>query len=293
MRASHDFRFDASSPVGQHWLVHGVGFTVCDSDGETLGVVEDIDVDPLQHRAARVLVRRRGLFARPRYVAIDSDAVESVLPGPRLFFVAAQQGASTAQHTPHPTVTERVGGLARASRPPLAELDRRLAVAVAATLRSRGAERAASAEAIGSTAARARRETPRLAAWLSARALESARAAVEVLRFLAAGALIGAARLLADLAVVTAVLVAYAGRRAAAGMQQARTAARASCVRATGSGGIVPAQGCRLAARPGDEERDVDAPDRPPQTRRRPLRADYAPTLASLRTWLRHPSRTR
>ena len=211
MRASHDFRFDASSPVGQHWLVHGVGFTVCESGGERLGVVEDIDVDPLQHRAARVLVRRRGLFPRPRYVAIDSSAVESVLPGPRLFFVAAaEKGVSPA---PHPTVTERVRGVARTSRPPLAELDRRLAAAVTALLRvsRRGAN--AGAETAVSAAGRARRETPKLAAQLSAGALEAARAAVEVLRFLAAGALT-ATRLLADLVVVAAVLVASASRRA-------------------------------------------------------------------------------
>jgi len=233
MPASDHSHFDASGPVGRYWLANGVGFSVCDADGRKLGTVAHVVVDRRQQGAERLIVRRSGLIRRPRYVAIDPRAVESVLPDSELFVVPAEAGAVAASRA---TVGQRVRrvalavstaivALGRALRPAVAALDRRLALAAEATLRAsrRGASAVAAATAL--TTARTRREAPRLGAWLSARAREVRRLALVVLRFLDEGAR-SFARLLGDLTVLAAVGAAALWRRAEGALARQRSAPR-------------------------------------------------------------------
>jgi sporulation protein YlmC with PRC-barrel domain len=227
MRAP-DHHFDASGPVGRYWLTNGAGFTVCGSDGRMLGVVAHVVVDPRRQRAARMIVRRRGFLRRPRHVAIDPRAVESVHPESRLFIVpAAERGVSPASRS---TATARARGILDSVRgaiqalglvlgPIVSALDRRLATAAKATLRAARSAARAGALAAARIAARTRRETPRLAAWLAARDRETRRGTLRLLRSLEASAR-GAARLLRELAVLAALGAASLRRRAAAALAQ-------------------------------------------------------------------------
>jgi hypothetical protein len=248
MPASHGHQFDASSPVGQHWLVHGVGFTVCDRNGRKLGIVEDVIVDPERHSAAGVLMRRRGIVRRPRYVTIEPGAIESVLPGPQLFLMASAErrtaptfGARAKTRALRIAVGARAAvlELARVLRPLVRKVERGLGVAAAGTARrSRRAGHAVDAAAVraagvsrrtaNTTAAaavraagRTRREAPRVAGWLSARAREAVRSTLRALRSLGK-ALRRAARVAADVSVTAALLVVAASRRAAASAAQQR-----------------------------------------------------------------------
>lgn len=254
MRAYDDSHFDASGPVGQYWLTNGVGFIVCHADGRKLGAVVHVVVDRRRQVAERLIVRRAGLLRRPRYVAIDPRAVESVSPDSRLFTVPAAQDATPA--TPRPAgprvrasaASARTTALAaaRASGPVLAAVDRRLAVSVGAALRisRRGAKTVAHAAVRASQ--RARRDAPRLEAWLAARASEARSLGSTFVRFLgrAAGS---TGRLLGELGVLAAVLVVTAWRRTAARWQQPGGEPRAP--------GLEPP-----AAEPREWRRDADAP---------------------------------
>ena len=227
MRAYDDSHFDASSPVGQYWLTNGAGFAVCRSDGRKLGAVVHVVVDRRRQIAERLIVRRPGLLRRPRYVAIDPRAVESVNPDSQLFLVPALGGGTPAAgrtrgvHALAATASARsaVRSAWAALRPILGELDRRLGVAVAIALRA--ARRGANAGCDGAvrTSRWARLEAPRLAAWLSDRALEVAVETLALLRFFGVTTR-AAARLLAELAVPAAVLAVAAWRRALARLQQ-------------------------------------------------------------------------
>ena len=232
MRASDDSHFDARSPVGRYWLANGVDFTVCDGDGRRIGVVVHVVVGRRQG-AERLIVRRRGLVRRPRYVALKPQSVGVVLPDAQLFVVPAAGAASSvaASRTP---ASARVRGVAASARAALAALvrvslpvvlafDRRLAAAAEDTLRLvRRAARAAAATAV-STAAATSREAPKLDAWLSSRAQENRRVTRAELRRLGVAAL-GFIRLLGDLVVVAAVGAAAAWRRAEAALAERRTA---------------------------------------------------------------------
>ena len=248
MPASHGHQFDASSPVGRHWLVHGVGFSVCDRNGRKLGVVEDVVVDPERHCAAELLMRRRGLVRRPRYVTIAPGAIESVLPGSQLFLVAAAERATVPTFgTRARTRALRLAVAARSAVLELARVFRLLARKVKRGLgipagvtarRSRRAGTAGAAAALraavvsrraaNTTAAagiraggRVRREAPRVAAWLSARSHEAGRTTLTLLRSLGL-ALRRLARVVADVSVTAALLVVAALRRAAASATQPR-----------------------------------------------------------------------
>ena len=231
MRASDDSHFDASGPVGRYWLSNGVGFTVCGGDGRRLGVVAHVVVDRRRQDAERLIVRRRGLVRRPRYVAIDPRSVESVLPDVRLFLVPAPErrmSPATRSTAKAPvgkvavSVRATIQALGRALRPLVRELDRALAAAAESTLQASRRGASAGAEAAVRFAARTRRDAPRLAAWLSARARETGEALLRLLRFLDASAR-SSARVLGDLAVLAALGAAAVWRRAAAALaQQAR-----------------------------------------------------------------------
>jgi hypothetical protein len=230
MRASDDSHFDASGPVGRYWLANGLDFSVCDGDGRRLGVVAHVVVDRRRQSAERLIVRRRGLVRRPRYVALDPRAVASVLPDARLFLLAPAQERVTpaSRATPAPRVRELAvsagsasRAFGRASRPVVVALDRRIAAAahsaVGASRRGANAGAAAAARAAGHT----RREAPRLAAWLSARAHEARRVTGSALDLLATFAR-NVARVLADLVVLAAMGAVATWRRAVVAAQQHR-----------------------------------------------------------------------
>lgn len=215
--------------MGRHWLIHGVGFTVRDPEGRRLGVVADVLVDPLRNRAERVLVRRPGLFRRPGHITIEARTIESVLPGARLFLVASTAEAAAPAAPPPTKRAVRIGAsaqargreLARGARPLAGTLDRRLAAVVAVALQFSGRAASAGAAATVRAGGWARRESPRLAAWLRAGAQATGRVVLTLIRVLARAGL-GGARMLADLAVLVAVAAVAAWRGAAARAQQAR-----------------------------------------------------------------------
>jgi hypothetical protein len=84
-RRIEDYEFDAGSPVGRYWLVHGEGFTVCRADGRELGVVEHVVIDPVGPRARQLIVRRGR-----RRTAVATDAVTAVSPASQQFLVASR-----------------------------------------------------------------------------------------------------------------------------------------------------------------------------------------------------------
>jgi hypothetical protein len=234
MRVPDDHQFDASSPVGRYWLVHGVGFTVCRDDGRELGVVEDVVVDQLRQRAEHVIVRRHGLVVRRREV-MDPGVVDAVVPASQLFLVESQATPAVGRpRVPRAAAGRAVWRGAAAARPVLGGLLRRLAAAlvvVGQRLRRAGI---AGVAATSRAARRARREAPRLESWLSARSRTAWRATRTAFRFLgrsgrtaalqlAAFARI-AAHVLKELAVLTAVLAVAAWRRAAAALAERRHA---------------------------------------------------------------------
>ena len=233
MRASDDPHFDASGPVGRYWLTNGVGFTVCGDDGRTLGVVAHVVVDRRQ-AVERLIVRRRGLLRRPRYVAIDPRAVESVLPESQLFLVppAETRTVPASRAAPAPrlrpaaaAVGAGISAFGRALAPAVAALDRGLASAAEATLRGSRRAAAAAAAATARADARLRAETPKLVAWLSARLHEAGRGSVRVLRAVDRS-LSSFARVLGDLAVLAAVGAVALWRRAEGAVAQQPAAQR-------------------------------------------------------------------
>lgn len=175
MRGHDDFRFEANSPVGRYWLIHGVDFTVCREDGRTLGVVEDVVVDPVRLCAEQLIVRRSGLVVRRRRATIDAGAVKAVVPASQVLLLAG----------PAPRRAKR--------RSRTGQVLRRLAAGLATGF--------AAALAV------ARREAPKLERWVG----RSARAAA--LRLGAAARIAG--RVLGEVTVLAAVLVAAVWRRAA------------------------------------------------------------------------------
>ena len=255
MRVPDDHQFDASSPVGRYWLVHGVGFAVCRNDGHELGVVEDVVVDALSQRAELVIVRRHGLVVRRRE-ELDPGVVEAVVPASQLFLVRSE--ASPAVDTPQAPL----GGAwccdpARGRRDASGRrrADRRVAAALVVV--GRHAQRAAilSVVATRRAAGRARREAPRLESWLSARSRATWRATLSALRFLDRSARTAALHLAAfarvvwralrELTVLVAVLAVAMWRRAVAALAARRT---------TGP------KRMRLRTRPTKARTDADAP---------------------------------
>ena len=147
MRASDESHFDSRGPVGQYWLANGLDFTVCDGDGRRIGVVVHVVVDRRRQSAERLIVRRRGLVRRPRYVALNPHAVELVLPDSQLLLLAGT-AAQQADRSPSRVRPQRpahaawqrsaraaLAALVAVSLPVVLALDRRLAAAAEATLR--------------------------------------------------------------------------------------------------------------------------------------------------------------
>jgi len=233
MRASDDSHFDARSPVGRYWLANGLDFTVCDGDGRRIGVVVHVVVDRRRQCAERLIVRRRGLVRRPRYIALKPHSVGLVLPDAQLFVVPAAGAARSVAASRTPTsarlrgaagsVRAALATVVRVSLPVVLAFDRRLATAAEDTLRLMRRAASAGADAAVGTGAEIRREAPRLDAWLLSRAHENKRVTSTELRRLGVAAL-GFARLLGELVVLAAVGAAAAWRRAEAALAQQRTA---------------------------------------------------------------------
>jgi hypothetical protein len=229
-------RFDARSPVGRYWLMHGVGFTVRTADGRRLGVVDEVLCDSVRQRAQRVTLRRPGLGRLLGRTTLVPSLVEAVVPESKLFIVGGTAGEA---RTPR---RRRVGSgdagasvgraLARLGallalvaanvRPLAGWLQRQCAAALRFTGRS--ARRGARSVAAASVAAAAwtRREAPHLEAWLAARARASALATKSSLRALGGAARVASARLAADTRV--------AGAHAAAGARATARALREAAV---------------------------------------------------------------
>ena len=235
MRASDDSHFAATGPVGRYWLANGLDFTVCDGDDRRIGVVVHVVVDRRRQSAERLIVRRRGLVRRPRYVALNPHAVELVLPDSQLLLLAGTGAPAGPVAESRAPATARARGVAvsaraafaalvRVSLPVVLALDRRLAAAAEATLRLAGRTAGASADLAGRTAAATRREAPRLDAWLTARAEENRRVTSTEFRRLGVAAQ-RFARLLGDVVVLAAVGVVAGWRRAEAARAERRTTA--------------------------------------------------------------------
>jgi hypothetical protein len=230
-------RFDAKSPVGRYWLLHGVGFTVKGPDGRTLGVVDDVLSDSVRQRAQRVTLRRPGLGRLLGRTTLLPSVVETVVPESKLFIVGATGSdvrVPARRRERRRDVLARVRAVLARTGAALARAGAALARAGAAlrpaaswsrqhgaaalTLAAQGARRGAKAGARASaaTAARTRHEAPRLAAWLAARSRSSRHATARSLRSLGAATRVAAARAAAGSRVASSHLGAWA-----------RTAARA------------------------------------------------------------------
>ena len=170
--------FDASSPVGQHWLISTASVSRFSASGRRepdLGVVEDPDVDGLAAPCPRALGAQARPLPRPRYVRGSTRVrFESATVSLRLFFRrSGRKKACRRRRTP--TVTERVRGFARTSRS-ASRRARSSASSRRDRLALRFAPRSERRRRDTVSAARcARQETPKLAAQLSAGALEAAR----------------------------------------------------------------------------------------------------------------------
>jgi hypothetical protein len=243
MRVPDDYRFDGSSPVGRYWLIHGVGFTVCRHDGRKLGVVEEVIVDQVRQNAERVIVRRRGLV--PRLESLDPELVEAVVPGSQLFLVespapepavpshpvakARARSAAAAAGSGLRAVDQTTRRAGTAARPHALGLLRALAAAVVLAARATRQGAVAYARGVAADVARARRESPRLMAWLGVRARTTGRTLRAGGRRLASAARI-AGHAIAELSVLLAMLGLAAWRRAA-GIVREATAKPASAER--------------------------------------------------------------
>jgi hypothetical protein len=201
-------RFDARSPVGRYWLLHGVGFT-----------------------AQRVTLRRPGLGRLLGRTTLLPSVVETVVPESRLFIVGDTGGEARVparrRERPGEVLTRVRAALARAGAAvaragvalaaaaaalrPAASWSRQHG-AVALGLAARGARRGAQAGARASStaAARTRREAPRLAAWLAARSRSSRYATERSLRSFGAATRVAAARAAAGSRVASTHLAAWA-----------------------------------------------------------------------------------
>lgn len=241
MSAPDGERFDARSPVGRYWLMHGLGFTVQTAEGRTLGTVDEVLCDSVRQRAQRVTLRRPGLGRLLGSTTLLPSLVETVVPESKLFIVRAPAGEvrmPRRRRVRGADPAARVGALlarlgaalarVAANARPLARWTLRHGAA-AFRFAGEGVRRGArsGANASATAAAWTRREAPRLDAWLGVHTRTSGRATAKGLRALGSGTRVASARLAAGTRVASARLAAatrVASSRLAAG---ARAAARA------------------------------------------------------------------
>jgi hypothetical protein len=106
--AGHARSFDRSSPVHAYWLARCEGFSV--RSGRREGVVEEVELDLAQERAAALVVRY-GPLRRSR---LTPDAVDAVVPGEELLVVPAEEAPPSRIAPLARQATERAAASARA-----------------------------------------------------------------------------------------------------------------------------------------------------------------------------------
>jgi hypothetical protein len=95
--------FDAAGPVGRYWLAHGGGFTVVDSQGSEIGVVEALEPRD-EHGPERLVVRSARGGLRSRHTVLDTRALATVVPESGLFVVRPLPDAVAPSPRARPTV---------------------------------------------------------------------------------------------------------------------------------------------------------------------------------------------
>ncbi len=105
MAADHAFEID--STVGRYWLVNGSGFELVERGGRSLGVVEDVVVDPSTQRVDAMVVRRHATIRRAR---VPPEELTAVVPAAKVFVIAS--GSSEALP---PTIGRRIAMFAATS----------------------------------------------------------------------------------------------------------------------------------------------------------------------------------
>ncbi len=98
-----DHAFDIDSTVGRYWLVNGSGFELVERGGRSLGVVEDVVLDPSTQRVDAMVVRRHAAIRRAHVAPAELTAV---VPAAKVFVIAS--GSSDALP---PTIGRRVATL--------------------------------------------------------------------------------------------------------------------------------------------------------------------------------------
>jgi len=126
-----DHAFDIDSTVGRYWLVNGSGFELVERGGRSLGVVEDVVLDPSTQRVDTMVVKRH-MSKRAR---VPPGELTAVVPAAKVFVIASGSSAALP-----PTVGRRVATL----------------VATGATLAATGAKLAATGAKLVATLARQR-----------------------------------------------------------------------------------------------------------------------------------------
>jgi sporulation protein YlmC with PRC-barrel domain len=127
-----DHAFDIDSTVGRYWLVNGSGFELVERGGRSLGVVEDVVLDPSTQRVDTMVVKRHAMIKRAR---VPPAELTAVVPAAKVFVVASDSSAALP-----PTIGRRVATL----------------FATGATLVATGANLVATLVATGATLARQR-----------------------------------------------------------------------------------------------------------------------------------------
>jgi sporulation protein YlmC with PRC-barrel domain len=127
-----DHAFDIDSTVGRYWLVNGSGFELVERGGRSLGVVEDVVLDPSTQRVDTMVVKRHAMVKRAR---VPPAELTAVVPAAKVFVIASGSSAALP-----PTIGHRVATLFAAD----------------ATLAATGTKLVATLAATGATFARQR-----------------------------------------------------------------------------------------------------------------------------------------
>ena len=93
-----DHAFDIDSTVGRYWLVNGSGFELVERGGRSLGVVEDVVLDPSTQRVDTMVVKRHAMIKRAR---VPPAELTAVVPAAKVFVIASA-GRECATAWPSP-----------------------------------------------------------------------------------------------------------------------------------------------------------------------------------------------
>jgi sporulation protein YlmC with PRC-barrel domain len=149
-----DHAFDIDSTVGRYWLVNGSGFELVERGGRSLGVVEDVVLDPSTQRVDTMVVKRHAMIKRAR---VPPAELTAVVPAAKVFVIASGSSAALP-----PTIGRRVATLFATGATLAATGAKLVATLVAtgsklvATLVATGSKLVAALVATGATLARQR-----------------------------------------------------------------------------------------------------------------------------------------